>query len=142
MIHLSALLGNSGPILKKMSWASPTIQISLLTLTSRIAFGFMPNLLLKGLMCGMHSYTMGTLTSNRCKWAGTIPLSDVLKHFKHLIHEPQLPSLGDLRQFGTVPIAMTLSFLGGFHVITAITITHIAACVLLEKQPPSEKPTG
>lgn len=140
-IQLSSLLSSSGALLQKASSASPALEISLLTLASRIAFGFMPNIFLKGATCCIHSYLTERLTSNRCKWAGTISLADGLQQFKHLIHAPQLPSLASLRRYGTVPVAMALSFLGGFHVITAITITHIAAALFLEKQPTSEPPT-
>lgn len=136
MIH--QLAGKSDLTLRRIAWMAPAIGISLLTLVGRVTFEFMPNNLLKGLIYGVHSCAMGMLTNIPSgDWAGMITLRKVLGVYIGLPSALEPLSHKDknviwqaseiLASATLVTASLGLSFFGGFHVITANMIGHVAA---------------
>ncbi|MDP1607955.1 MAG: hypothetical protein Q8L98_01425 [Chlamydiales bacterium] len=136
MIH--QLAGKSELTLRRIAWMAPAVGISLLTLVGRVAFEFMPNSLLKGLVYGVHSCAMAMLTNIPSgDWLGVITLRKVLVVFTDLPSALEPLSYKDrdiiwklsemLASVALVTASLGLSFFGGFHVVTANTIGHVAA---------------
>lgn len=134
------LVGRNELRLRKIAWLSPAVGISLLTLAGRVAFDLMPGPFLKGLIYGVHSCAMRILTNiPRCDSAGIITLRKVLVNYGDLPSVLEKLSLAGrditwqqseiLSSVAFVTASLGLSFFGGFHMITANVIGHVAAAI-------------
>jgi len=131
---------------KKLAWIAPALGISAVTLLGRVAYDFMPNSLLKGLIYGVHTAAIGMLTNVvRCDWPQTITLRSVFDIHLNIPHVfENLSKNGQkvtwerselLASAAFITTSFALSFFGGFHVITANVAAHVTAAAIKSISP-------
>ncbi len=123
----------------RFAWLSPTIGMPLLTLAGRVAFDATSSPLLRGLVHGVHTSAMCLLTNSPVSWSGMITLRQALGNAVGL-PSAVAPLLDGERQLIVImsevaasaaflTASLGLSFFGGFHVISANVLGHVAAAV-------------
>ncbi len=138
MVH--HLAGGDESRLRKISWIAPALGMSVVAFTGRVVFDLMSNNLLKGIVFGVHACAMRLLANiPSASWAGMITLRSALGDCIQL--KPALETLSNtglknalhgsevLSGVALVTTSFALSVFGGFHIITANAIAHVAAAV-------------
>jgi len=139
--HMTYLLaGNNENTLGKIAWIAPVSGVFLLNLIGRVSYDLMSNSFLKGTVYGLHSTAMGMLTNIPSGgWAGLITLRKVLGSYTQLpsalkqLSKNSVDSIGKKSEIVSsatfITASLAASFFGGFHVMTANMIGHIAAAI-------------